>query len=428
MRPDKGPRTEDRGSRIEDRGRSGAACFPRFSIFDPRSSILIWALVLVGIGVRVAVAPRSHNLYPVFADAGRHWVAGAGLYEFRPWVEPFRYSPLVAVLFAPFGLLPDLPAALLWRLVSVAVFLGGLGWFCRSVLPGALTPSRRAVLLLLVLPLEIGSINNGQSNALVIGLLLLGVAAVADRRWTLAAAAVALACLFKLYPVAVGLLLAALYPRRFSWRLALALAAGFALPFLVQRSDYVIDQYGGWLNHLSENPLRRFLPADLRYRDFRLLCDVCGVAVGDRTVLRVQLLAAALTGVVCVGAALARWPRRRRLTLLLNLGCCWMTVFGPASESSTYTLLAPTAAWALLAAWTGRRLPGVRGLVLASYLLLLCAQVGNWFPREATMLIMSAQPLAALLLFLTLPYAELRDFSRPEVGPNSPETAPAQAA
>src|SRR5262249_18623794 len=145
--------------------------------------------------------------------------------------------------------------------------------FCRSVLPGPLTPLGRAVLLLLVLPLEIGSINNAQSNALVIGLLLLGVAAVADRRWNLAAVAVALACLFKLYPVAVGLLLAVLYPRRFSWRLALALAAGLALPFLCQRSDYVINQYGGWLNHLWENQLRKFLPVDLRYRDFRLLCE-----------------------------------------------------------------------------------------------------------------------------------------------------------
>jgi hypothetical protein len=397
------------------------------SVCNPQSILCLWALLLVGIGVRVAVAPHSHNLYPVFGDAGRHWVAGAGLYEFRPWVEPFRYSPLVAVLFVPFSVLPHLPAALLWRLVSVAVFLGGLGWFCRSVLPGALTPTRQALLLLLVLPLEIGSINNGQSNALVIGLLLLGVAAVADRRWTVAAVAVALACLFKLYPLAVGLLLAVLYPRRFSWRLALALAAGFALPFLFQRSDYVIDQYGGWLNHLAENPLRQFLPTDLRYRDFRLLCNACGVAVGDRTVLRVQLLAAGLAGLVCVGAALARWPQRRRLTLLLNLGCCWMTVFGPASESSTYTLLAPTAAWALLAAWTGRRLPGVRGLVLASYLLLLVAQAGTWFPRETTMLIMSAQPAAALLFFLTLPYAELRDFSRPEVGVGAPEPA-AQAA
>jgi hypothetical protein len=386
------------------------------ALCDPQTILCVWALLLVGIGVRLLIAPHSHNLYPVFGDAGRHWLAGQGLYEFRPWAEPFRYSPLVAVLFVPFSLLPNLPAALLWRLVSAAVFLGGLDWFCRSVLPVPLTPWRRALLLLLVLPLEVGSLNNGQSNALVIGLLLLGVAAVADRRWNLAAVAVALACLFKLYPVAIGLLLAVLYPRRFSWRLALALAAGFALPFVCQRSEYVIDQYGGWLNHLAENQLRQFLPTDLRYRDLRLLCDLCGVPVGDRALLVVQLLAAGLTGLVCVGAALAGWPERRRLTLLLNLGCCWMTVFGPASESSTYALLAPTAAWAVLAAWSGRRLPGVRGLVLASYVLLLCAQVGNWFPRNTTMLIMSAQPLAALVLFLTLPYAELRDFSRPVSG------------
>src|SRR5262249_22740064 len=157
---------------------------------------------------------------------------------------------------------PDVPAALLWRLLGALAFLGGLAWFCRSVLPSPLTPPRRAGLLLLVLPLAVGSINNRQSNALVLGLLLIGVAAAAVRSWNLSAPAVAVACLFKVYPIAVGLLLAVLYPRRFSWRLALALAAGLALPFLFQRPDYVIAQYAGWLNHMGENSLRQYLPLE----------------------------------------------------------------------------------------------------------------------------------------------------------------------
>jgi hypothetical protein len=381
-----------------------------------RPSILLWALLLVGIGVRVMIAPHSHNVYPIFGDAGRHWVAGESLYGFRLWTNDsrpgvYRYSPLVAVLFVPFTLLPDVAAALLWRLLGLVVLLVGLTWFGRAVLPGSLTPWQRGLWLLLVVPLAVGSINNGQSNALVIGLLLIGVAALAERRWNLSALAVGVACLFKLYPIAVGLLLAMLYRRRFSWRLVLVLAAGLALPFLLQRFDYVSEQYRGWLQHLDENHLRQFLPIELLYRDFRLLCNVCGWPIGNRTVLIVQMLAAVATALICLGVVRAGWPERRVLLLLFNLACCWMTVFGPATESSTYTLLAPTAAWALLAAWSEWRLPAVRGVVLVSYGLLILAQVGNWFPRDTTLLIMAAQPLAALLLFLTLPYAELRRFS-----------------
>ena len=46
-------------------------------------------------------------------------------------------------------------------------------------------------MFLLVLPMVIHNLNNGQANLHVIGLLLAGVAAAADERWSLAAAAVA---------------------------------------------------------------------------------------------------------------------------------------------------------------------------------------------------------------------------------------------
>ena len=202
---------------------------------------MVWGILLVVISVRVLVTPRSHNLYPIFAEAARSWRAAEDLYKVS-W-EPYRYSPAVAVSFIPLSLLPERISGVLWRLLGAAVFLTALRWWCREVLPGTLTRTERAWLFLLVTPLALSNLHNGQANLLVIGLLLAATAAVATERWTLASVCVVVACLFKVYPIAVGLLLMLVRPWRLGCALAAALLVGILVPFLLQRPEYVADQY-----------------------------------------------------------------------------------------------------------------------------------------------------------------------------------------
>src|SRR5439155_4890963 len=140
---------------------------------------VVWAAALVLLGGKALLWPHRNSVYPIFAGAGRNWREAGDLYATPAGREPYRYSPLVAAFFAPFSLMPDGPAGLLWRLLGSAVFLGGLGWWCRAVLPPGLARSRWALLLLLPAPLTVGNVHNGQANLLVIGSLLVAVAAVA---------------------------------------------------------------------------------------------------------------------------------------------------------------------------------------------------------------------------------------------------------
>ena len=249
---------------LHDPRRGGRRC----RLSGPPSSSGSVALVLLG--ANTLLWPQRDTVYPIFAEAGRRWLAGGDLYEPVAGLDAYRYSPLVAALLVPFGLLPDGPGGLLWRLAGSAVFCGGLAWWGRAVLPPALTRGQRALLFLLPAPLTFGNVHNGQANVLIVGLLLLAVAAVARERFNVAALCLAVACLFKVYPIAVGLLLAALYPRRLAPRLGLLLAAGLLLPFLLQRSGYVAAQYAGWVEHLAQND-RQLRPRALWYRDARLL-------------------------------------------------------------------------------------------------------------------------------------------------------------
>jgi hypothetical protein len=352
---------------------------PDASRLDPwvRAAITVWIVILVSILIRLVVLPTHAGVYPIFANAARNWLAGQGVYNGAG--EPYRYSPFITICFIPFSLLPDFVGGIVWRALNAAVFLGALAWWCRSVLPVSLTARQVAWFFLLIVPMSVGSLNNGQSNALILGLLLAAGAAVAGKRWNLATVCLAIACLFKIYPIAIALLLAAGYPRRLGIRLILALTVGLGLPFLLGDRAYVFEQHGDWIHHLRVED-RYAGPIETTYRDIRMLFRVWLVPLSARTFLVAQLAAAAGIAAVC----LAKRPRLGQpnefLTRALVLGCCWMTVFGPATEPSTYILIGPALAWAVMQAWLTPGGNVRRAVVLLIYGLTGLAQAVLWFP------------------------------------------------
>jgi hypothetical protein len=363
-------------------------------------AVAAWAVVVLAVCVRGAVQQKTHSLYLTYVTAGADWSAGASLY-FRPPseapLEPYRYSPLVAVLLVPFHALPLGPGSALWRLLNAAALIGGFGWWVREALPRVPSGRVRAMLFLLLLPLALSSLNNGQTNPLVIGLLLAAAGAAGGGRWNLAAACVAGATALKLYPLAVGLLLAAAYPRRFAGRLAAALGVAAALPFLFGAPGYVAAQYADWARLLTADD-RKFWPVHVAYRDLWLLFRVTGSPVGPRLYLLMQIAAGAGCAALVVAGRLRGWAQREVLVAAFALGTCWMTLCGPATESCTYILLAPALAWALVDAHAGGWPRGLRSLPAAAATLLLAGILAGLFPGTANFHARGPQPLGALLL------------------------------
>lgn len=366
-------------------------------------AVVFWVLAFFALCGRTLILKGvHHSVYPVFTTAAEHWMHSANLYV-RGGPEEYRYSPLVAAFFIPFQLLPEHVGQFLWQSLNFTVFLTGLWYCCRVGLPRKLASNQQAAVFLLVIPLALGSLNNAQSNPLVIGLLLLAVAWALREKWTLAAVAVTIATLFKLYPIAVGLLLVLLYPKRFSWRLLLCLAVGALLPFVMQRADYVIGQYVSWSHYLVSEDRQRGPISDW-YRDFRAVWRVYIAPMSQERYFIVQLAVAALIAGVCLLGRLRNWPKHLLLSLMLSMACCWMTAFGPATESSTYILLAPAVAWTLVEfcindandLWcvaTGIMF----ALFLASQMALNIRPYGPWFRDYLQPL-----PVAGILLLLIL--------------------------
>jgi hypothetical protein len=393
-----------------------------------RAAVLVWAIVVVVLCVRAAVQPYKRTLYTTWEQAGADWESGRALYRdsWRPDQDQFRYSPLTAVLLVPFHHLPTRLGGVVWRLLNTGVLLGGFGWWLRTA-PVERTARQQGILFLLLVPLSLSSLNNGQPNPLVIGLLLAALAAVERDRWTMAAVFVSLATAIKLYPLAVGLLLAAAYPRRFTPRLLLMLGLAAVLPFACQHGAYVREQYALWLGRLGKDQ-RWDWPLRMSYRDLWLLIRLARVPLTPRGYLGIQLASAAGCAALCMAARLRGWPRSEVLAAILALGSCWMILCGPATESSTYVLLAPAMAWAVLAAendgW-----PWFAGwMVRVGFLLLiLCVIRGLW--REVNRFhALGLQPQAALLLSLAYGVVITRKLMTARRQPVETPDVPARAA
>ncbi len=374
------------------------------------AAVSAWVALLVTIAILIAVRPHFNAVYFIWSNAGKNWIQGCDVYHYYGTdggIDQYRYSPLVAASMAPFSQLPDLMGGMLWRLLNAAIFLGSLGWFIRVVLPQPLSRSQRAWIFLLVMPLAIPSFYNGQSNPIVIGLLLAAVAGTIRKSWNIVALCLGIACLVKVYPIAIVMLLGLFHPKQILLRFALVIAAGLALPFALQNPDYVWKLYADWL-YLMRIDDRSNLPAEGMYRDLRLLFRIWLQPLPPYVYPIIQMIVAAGIAAFCYYLHRRGASEKRVLTLVLGLGCCWMTVFGSAAEASTYILLAPTAAWALLDSRITRCPAFDRFLMLASAVLFLGAQMAIWFPGGASKVhTLGPHPFAALLVFAYLIHREI---------------------
>ena len=230
-----------------------------------------WLVMLLVISVRVAAKPEHQSVYTVdYAPAGHQWLHGGEVYRAS---RHFVYSPLTAAAFAPFSVLPTRVGNVAWRWF----YVGAFAWVAAGWLGGARRMAAAAAgVFLLMLPLCAGNVNNGQINMLVFVLVAGGVWSARAQRWNLAALLLAAAGFIKIYPLAVGLLLAVLFPRRLGWRLLVALVGLFVVSLVVQRPSYAWGEYGSWFTVLGgDNRLETDLYST--WRDFGFLLRASGV-------------------------------------------------------------------------------------------------------------------------------------------------------
>ncbi len=362
-----------------------------------------WLAALAGIIIHRLGPHHGRSTLEVYVLAGQHWLNGEYLYG--DW-RGFVYSPLAAVFFALLAL-PPLPlAGLCWLALNSAALLCGLHAVLRARLFPAIERRHFAAVFLLILPLAIGNLDVMQANPLVAGLILFAFASAAAAKWSTSAASIALATYLKIYPIAAGMLLCVIAPRRMGWRLLLFLAALGLTVFAMQHPHYVAAQYRAWAEtRLADNRAsysEKDAPLDLWY----ILTRTAHLPLQFAWYRALEIAAGAGIALFNLVGARRGWPQTRLLAGSFVLVSIWMTLLGPATESYTYILLAPAAALCLVNAFAARQPLPMRAAASAAYLLLLAAVARNSFaPHFHPAWMLAAQPLgAAALLAYAVPW------------------------
>lgn len=305
-------------------------------------ALLAWGILAIAVVIKTLAAPGVHTVFPTFAESARDWWAGRPLYVHHDGLGAYRYSPAFAILVSPFAFLGLIVGGIAWTWANIAVFVCGLRHLARDVLPGAWPPERQAALLLLAMLGSLRGIWNGQSNALIVGLLMLGAAMLARRRFWVAGLALAIST-FKVTPL-VPVLLMGVVRRRLLLPLLVMLVATAILPWAMQSPHYVSEQYAAWFQHLGGSSARRW-PG---FRDAWTAWELLGGPILLPAYRVLQAAAGLAVLAWCWRQRRQRGETRTTLTLVLAMGVTYLMIFGPATESSTYAWLAPFAAWGLL--------------------------------------------------------------------------------
>jgi hypothetical protein len=362
------------------------------------AALAVWLVIFLGLAVRTLANPSRATAFTVYRLAGSHWLSAQHLYG--DW-RGFVYSPIAAVFFAPFGYLPPGWGNLCWTWLNAGLFLLGVAAVLASGIYPGIKPRHRGIVFLLIVPLALGNLDTGQANPSVIGLLLLAVAAVPAERWSLAAFCVAIATYFKIYPLAVGLILFLIAPRKFGWRLLLALFVLGILPFLFQHWSYVSQQYHEWVATRSADDRRLYPLKDVPLDLWFLLVRFGHLPIPGFAYSAFQVLSGGAIALFCVVGVRKNWPKERVLAGMLALVCIWMTLFGPATELQTYVLLAPAIVLTLVNAFLYPGSNWLRVGLLVVYLLMVLAVARTSFlPSQKGLWILTIQPVAAVLFLV----------------------------
>ena len=357
---------------------------------------VLWGAVLVAALARAGLHPARPTSLTTYLTGGMAWRESQPLYT--NW-RGFLYPPVIAWFFGLFTRMPAGVAAVLWRMLAAGTYLAGLGMLLRAGVFRRIPEGRRGLVFLGALPLSIGNIDNGQANPLIAGLMMLAVASAGWEAWSVCAVAIGIATAFKIYPLALGMLLCVARPRELTWRVALVLAVLAAAPFALQDAHYVSGQYHAWLHTRMADDRFHYpmkdAPLDLWY----LLVRLGNLPVSPRVYMAAQ---------VAGGAGIAWWvwsrprngvDRREVLAGMYLLVSVWMLLLGPATENQTYVVLAPAACLVAVGAFAAEKGGAARVLGIAGFALLLAAAARNsLLPHLKSPGYMAIQPVGALIL------------------------------
>lgn len=228
------------------------------SLITYRFLIGLYLVIYTAVGLQKYLL-GSFNNYLMFARPFHNLIRNQSIYGLHPnlYLDNYKYSPTFAWLMGPFYYLPDPVGILLWNLLNTVVLLAGVHAYLANE-PDA--DRQRRVALLLIFAEGLITAQNMQSNNLIVGAVLLGLAFLRKKQVGKAAFFFVLCGFIKFYGIAATLFFV-FYPNKIRFLLAMAgWSVVFALaPLTVLPWDNLRAEYITWFQVVVESKLGLFV-------------------------------------------------------------------------------------------------------------------------------------------------------------------------
>lgn len=326
-----------------------------------RLTWILWGVFCLASAIFVVVDTARSPVNESYASGARHWQRREPLYTGDG--IGFIYLPHAAILHSAFLMFPQrAPYELAWRIATIGLLAAGVYRLARCCdvvaetgsissarrIPGQSPPGGNVllswlffVMTLVILPKCWTVAVNGQATPALAGLMMLALADIAEFRYGRATIALLLALAFKPLALVIILLAGALY-LPLAWRLLVGGLAFLGLPFLLADPHYAAAQSLAFLGNLNDAAAVGQRQQMVWPQIFSLF-DLAGWGIPISDQFLVQ-------GGAALATLAAGWQVSRRMTrkqagvLLYALAACYLLLFNPRTENSSYTLLIPAVA------------------------------------------------------------------------------------
>lgn len=340
--------------------------------------VLFATLAFIASVHRLILGEDSFNNFTIFAYSWQHLIDDVNLYATSPdHYDLYKYSPTFAFFMAPFAAMPRCLGLIFWSFLNMLLPV----WAVNKLF---VTQKQKNLILFIVLIELLSSVQNSQSNGLMLGLILGAFALFENGKVVPAMLFICLGFYIKIF-AAVAAVLFLFYPHKIK---SITSGAVFVLllgilPLTVISWDQLVLQYQNWLQLLGNDP------AHAQNFSFMTLME--------RTVgLKANDIFYIVPGIILLLAPLARirdWSDYNFRLLYLCSILIWVVIFNHKAESPTYCIaLGGIAIWFIMGEKTSSR-----KIVMLLAFLLVALSPSDLFPKFIRVNYINPYALKALM-------------------------------
>lgn len=301
------------------------------------ATLIIWLIPLTLGCLYIIHQHFLHGVSRIYYAAAWRWIHHQSLYNFNNLGWGFVYAPSAAILYTPIAILPLKISEIIWRILSFGLVVSGI--YQLSKLENKTRRLKCFFIVTLVSAWPMFTvIRDGQMHFMLTGIIMLGLAAVANKHFWQAAMLTTLSIALKPTAIVIYLLVLTLYPK-VRYKLIFTSLVLMMLLLFTQDFNYVIQQHYAFLYSLKAS-ITGGVTASRWAQLFGAIHFYTGYFAPTNIQRFIRIIFAIITLSLCYFAK-KKMPAKQTIWYIYAIGTAYLMLFNVRTENNNYIMLIP---------------------------------------------------------------------------------------